>query len=615
MREVILYDRFFRKEDREVPYENTKAYVEDLFCVLDGLIQAAFAVSSKEDEKIDHLTSDVLKMAEQISVRRQKSSNCLIWMEELFSLTQFERFLLILSISIYKNPVYTSYYSSLLHNSNVMYPTKGVALILYGLVENPDDREKEGLIWDKNHLARFFLDLEQSRHSFADILCPVEGLPQYILYGGERYLFQEEFNQLIYPKQMNLLKERQQKVQEQLFRFYEKTDLGNRMVQINGKRGSGKKNIVGCFAWSIKKRVLFISTDQFFELSKQKSMDTLNKLYANAQIMDAIPCFLVDEKSSKELPYILTKAEQMFSFCIVLTEEGIKQVNAEIFKAYRLGQQSRLNQIATRIDASYTWEDLIVCASLKKQLTRLSGQIRFQEVVEEQWGFIEKLPYGKGISVMFGGPPGTGKTMAAQIMANELEMELYRIDLSMVYNKYIGETEKNISELFENAKNMNAILFFDEADALFAKRSDVKSSNDRNANGVTAHLLQKMEDYDGVVILATNLPQSLDDAFRRRIKFIIQFDYPDEALRLKLYQTILPKKAVCGEVLDFAYYARHFEMSGSSIKEVLVNAAYIAAEEGGGGIRNKHLIEAICQNYSKYGKVLTKEEFGYLSHL
>lgn len=200
-------------------------------------------------------------------------------------------------------------------------------------------------------------------------------------------------------------------------------------------------------------------------------------------------------------------------------------------------------------------------------------------MVGEEWGFFEKTSYGRGVSALFYGSPGTGKTMAVQIIAKELGLELYRVDLSKMVSKYIGETEKNISALFDIAKNMNVILFFDEADSLFAKRSEVKDSNDRNANAETAHLLQKMEEYEGMVILATNLVEQIDDAFRRRIKFMVPFRFPDVSTRTKLWHSLIPEKTPLDDSIDLDFFANQFELSESQIKEILWNAAYIAVSD------------------------------------
>ncbi|MBQ2706742.1 MAG: ATP-binding protein, partial [Clostridia bacterium] len=236
---------------------------------------------------------------------------------------------------------------------------------------------------------------------------------------------------------------------------------------------------------------------------------------------------------------------------------------------------------------------------------------RYRRIVGEEWGFRKKSPYGNGLCALFYGSPGTGKTMAVQVMANELGIDLYRIDLSQLVSKYIGETQKNISELFNRAKNINAMLFFDEADSMFAKRSEVKDANDRYANADTAFLLQKLEDYDGITVLATNYVNNIDDAFKRRIKFMVNFVFPAPDVRLALWKKIAPPTARFDEAIDFEFFAENFELTGSNIKEIFTNAAYIAASEGA-GIKNCHIVEAIKLNFSKYGKILADDDFGYL---
>lgn len=283
----------------------------------------------------------------------------------------------------------------------------------------------------------------------------------------------------------------------------------------------------------------------------------------------------------------------------------------EISLAVKQQSPNQLGQFAVLVPAVYTWEDLVVSPEQKHQMHLICSQLQYRNVVGEEWGFFKKTAYGRGICALFYGAPGTGKTMAVQVMANELGLDLYRVDLSQLVSKYIGETEKNISTLFKKAKNINALLFFDEADALFAKRSEVRDSHDRNANAETAHLLQKLEDYDGITILATNYINNIDDAFKRRIKFMVNFSFPEPEVRLQLWNTILPADTPCEEELDFEYYAEHFELSGSSIKEILTNAAFIAAAQHE-KLANRHVIEAVRLNFSKYGKVLTDHDFGYL---
>lgn len=312
--------------------------------------------------------------------------------------------------------------------------------------------------------------------------------------------------------------------------------------------------------------------------------------------------------------YILTPR----SIQDVLWDAGIRTVDRQegitredIRQAAERQSVSRLGTLAVKIHSHCTWEDLVIDREQRDQLEIICHHVKYQRVVGEDWGFYQKASYGHGLCVMFYGEPGTGKTMAAQVMANELGLELYRIDLSQMVSKYIGETEKNISNLFQRARNTNALLFFDEADSLFARRSEVRDSHDRNANTQTAHLLQKLEDYEGISILATNYINNIDEAFKRRIQFIVHFAFPVPEMRRKLWKTILPGELPLDEEIDFEFFATSFELSGSSIREVLTNAAFCAAAEKR-GLKNSDIITSIRLNYAKYGRTLTREDFGYL---
>ena len=312
--------------------------------------------------------------------------------------------------------------------------------------------------------------------------------------------------------------------------------------------------------------------------------------------------------------YILTPKAIMQSASLAKTlalSENESVSEKHITAAVKQNSNNPLGLYAQRINAVFTWDDLIIGDEQKSRMRMICDQVKYRSVVNEDWGFRKKSPYGRGLCALFYGSPGTGKTMAVQVMANELGLDLYRIDLSQLTSKYIGETQKNIAALFQKAKNINAMLFFDEADSMFAKRSEVKDSNDRYANADTAFLLQKLEDFEGIAILATNYVNNIDDAFKRRIKFMINFVFPTPEVRLSLWKKILPEAARCDEPLDFEFFADRFELSGSNIKEILTNAAFIAASEGS-GIRNSHIIEAVKLNYSKYGKILTNADFDYL---
>jgi AAA+ superfamily predicted ATPase len=269
----------------------------------------------------------------------------------------------------------------------------------------------------------------------------------------------------------------------------------------------------------------------------------------------------------------------------------------------------RLGEKAVRLEPKFAWDDLILPDDTKSLLRQACNRLLYRNVVFGDWGFERKFAYGKGISMLFTGPPGTGKTMSAMVMAREMDAELYRIDLSRMVSKYIGETEKNLSEIFDEAQLSGAILFFDEADALFGKRSEVKDAHDKYANMETSYLLQKMEEYDGLTILATNFAQNLDEAFTRRIQFIVRYPFPDPAQREQLWRSTFPNESPVVHDIDFEYLSRTFDLAGGPIKNVVLTAAFLAAEEGV-PIGMKHMIESIKQEYKKTGKVLLKDRLG-----
>lgn len=294
-------------------------------------------------------------------------------------------------------------------------------------------------------------------------------------------------------------------------------------------------------------------------------------------------------------------------------EEG--EVSAELlYQACQQRISHRLGERASRVNAAYTWDDLVLEDSAKELLRQACGQVTYRGRVYEQWGFQDKVAYGRGVSLLFAGPPGTGKTMAAQVLARELNLELYKVDLSGVLSKYIGETQKNLREIFDEVKKSRSILFFDEADVLFGKRVDVSDARDISANAQTAYLLQKMEEYDGITILATNLMQNFDDAYKRRMKYIIRFTFPQKEQRVLLWEKVFPRQMPLQKDIDIAYLADNFELSGASIKNIALNAAFIAAsrQETTG---MEHIVTALQQEYEKSGKILGKAElkeyYGY----
>jgi SpoVK/Ycf46/Vps4 family AAA+-type ATPase len=267
-----------------------------------------------------------------------------------------------------------------------------------------------------------------------------------------------------------------------------------------------------------------------------------------------------------------------------------------------------LRRLAQKISTHHDWPALVLPSHALRQLRDVCSAEKYRQVVYAQWGFDQRLIMGKGLNTLFCGASGTGKTMAAGILARELGLDLYKIDLSIVVSKYIGETEKQLSQIFREAASSNAILFFDEADALFGKRSEVKDAHDRYANVEVAYLLQKMEEYEGIVILATNFRKNMDDAFTRRMHHIVEFPFPDAEYRERIWKNIIPSRAPLAGDVDFGFLARQFELAGGNIRNVAVAAAFLAAEEGS-PMRMEHFIVATARELQKVGKLPSRSEF------
>ncbi len=288
-------------------------------------------------------------------------------------------------------------------------------------------------------------------------------------------------------------------------------------------------------------------------------------------------------------------------------QQGRSLHNDDLLAAARAHSSPRLAGLARHITPRYTWSDLILPQDQVAMLHELVATIRGRPRVLEEWGLGRKLAASRGVTILFSGQPGTGKTMAAEVIAAELGLDLYKIDLSSVVSKYIGETEKNLERIFNEAESSNAILFFDEADALFGKRSEVHDAHDRYANIEISYLLQRMEAYDGVTILATNLGANLDEAFTRRLQFAVDFPFPDEADRLRIWQTLFPAGVPTHSELDLALLARRFELAGGNIRNILVSATYLAAADGG-YMTMEHLLHGTRRELQKMGRLVDAAE-------
>ncbi len=258
-----------------------------------------------------------------------------------------------------------------------------------------------------------------------------------------------------------------------------------------------------------------------------------------------------------------------------------------------------------RIESDYTWDDLVLPDSILIQIKSIVMQLKHRFTVIEEWGFGRKSSRGLGVAALFYGPSGTGKTLAAEVLAKHLNLDLYKIDLSSVVSKYIGETEKNLARVFDTAIRANAILLFDEADALFGRRTEIKDAHDRYANIEVSYLLQRMENFSGLSILTTNLRENIDDAFARRIKFSISFPFPDQTLRRQIWKRIIPKEMPVSHI-DYAKLAQ-LRICGGNIKNVALHCAYIAADSGQ-PLNMDHVLRAARIEYAKLERPVTETE-------
>lgn len=285
----------------------------------------------------------------------------------------------------------------------------------------------------------------------------------------------------------------------------------------------------------------------------------------------------------------------------VLTEEAA----ARIVEGYE-EQETGLFGVS-ELATNRRLEDLCLPEEHHRRLVKVCAMLKERDKVMREWGFADKYSYGNGISLLFYGAPGTGKTMAAQAIAGELGMPLYRVDLSQLISKYIGETQKNIGRVFEQAGQLKGILLFDEADALFARRNEVNDAQDKYSNAETAYLLQRIEEWDGISILATNLLQNFDEAFRRRITYMLNFPMPDEKVRTRLWQKVFPEQAGVSEDMDAAVLAENFELSGAAIRNAALQGAYLAAAEGT-DICMRHVLGGIANEYRKLNRSMKPEQ-------
>ncbi|MFE6775592.1 ATP-binding protein [Streptomyces sp. NPDC057702] len=311
-------------------------------------------------------------------------------------------------------------------------------------------------------------------------------------------------------------------------------------------------------------------------------------------------------------PFLLTPAQvaqAARSAAQVATLNGGEVQADDVRAGARAQNAAGLDRLARRIEPAVTWNDLVLPTDPLAQLRELAARARHRDRVLGEWGMRPGGGRGRGVAALFAGDSGTGKTMSAEVIAADLGLDLYTVDLATVIDKYVGETEKNLERIFSEAAGINGVLLFDEADAIFGKRSEVKDAHDRYANVESAYLLQRMESFDGLAILSTNLRANLDDAFTRRLDLVVDFPMPDAEQRRVLWERCLGPLLPRAEGLDLDFCAESFELAGGNIRSVAVTAAYLAAESGG-PVRMEDLIHAVQREYQKLGRLTLASEFG-----
>lgn len=295
-----------------------------------------------------------------------------------------------------------------------------------------------------------------------------------------------------------------------------------------------------------------------------------------------------------EIPGLIYAAEQ--------AEESFPQA---IWQSAREASRRKLDDLAQRLHSQVSWDDIVLPDPTLSVLKEVVANVRNRSKVLGEWGFGDRNSRGLGVAALFHGPSGTGKTLAAEVLAKELGLDLFRIDLASIVSKYIGETEKNLRRIFDAAERCGAVLLFDEADALFGKRTEVKDSHDRYANIEVGYLLQRMESYRGIAILTTNMKEAFDPAFLRRIRFVVEFPFPGEAEREKIWRRCIPARAPLHEVA-MDRLAR-LSVPGGNIRNISLSAAFLASEEGC-AIEMRHFLVAARSEYSKIERPLTDSE-------
>ena len=638
----LLYTAFLLKKEKDFENLPMRGLV-----ITEGEVDQAFA-QMHASLKIPEDAMELLVQNErEIRDIEKKAGDSLpvFVLCQTFLLTGLERLALILSAAPFFNRKYEKIYGYLQDRVDVLEPTRGLCVSLAELLTDDIEEEIAVFLSDRGNL-HFMLEVSGGEQKGLASVCRLKPRVIDFLYGSLELSERLKSRSVIFnPLEKLAPMEIREDYLERLCRLWdhlltEKHDNGmelSYMILLYGRNGIGKQFLLKHLAAKKNLRLLFFDISELMYEKEDVLEKVLEELFVESMLQQAqivlTGAELVQEseeesheKRQDRRKEIFSWIEKHFSLFFLLAEEKEEQTGdfpgqtvsmegqdhisqEHIRQAVKQNQQNQLGSYATLINSCFLWEDLILGEEQKAQMRMVCDQMRYRAVVGEQWGFHKKTPYGRGLSVLFYGPPGTGKTMAAQVMASELCLDLYRIELPAVVSKYIGETEKNLEEIFEQAKKSQVILLFDEADVLFSKRTEVRDSNDKYSNMEAAFLLQKMEEYEGITVLATNFLQNFDEAFKRRMKFIIDFPFPDIAQRLQIWKQVFPKETPIEEELDYEFLAQSFELSGSNIKNVALHAAFLAAAENC-RVGMRQIVAGVRNEFIKSGKTLTKEQLG-----
>ena len=638
----LLYTAFLLKKEKDFENLPMRGLV-----ITEGEVDQAFA-QMHASLKIPEDAMELLVQNErEIRDIEKKAGDSLPFFVlcQTFLLTGLERLALILSAAPFFNRKYEKIYGYLQDRVDVLEPTRGLCVSLAELLTDDIEEEIAVFLSDRGNL-HFMLEVSGGEQKGLASVCRLKPRVIDFLYGSLELSERLKSRSVIFnPLEKLAPMEIREDYLERLCRLWdhlltEKHDNGmelSYMILLYGRNCIGKQFLLKHLAAKKNLRLLFFDISELMYEKEDVLEKVLEELFVESMLQQAqivlTGAELVQEseeesheKRQDRRKEIFSWIEKHFSLFFLLAEEKEEQTGdfpgqtvsmegqdhisqEHIRQAVKQNQQNQLGSYATLINSCFLWEDLILGEEQKAQMRMVCDQMRYRAVVGEQWGFHKKTPYGRGLSVLFYGPPGTGKTMAAQVMASELCLDLYRIELPAVVSKYIGETEKNLEEIFEQAKKSQVILLFDEADVLFSKRTEVRDSNDKYSNMEAAFLLQKMEEYEGITVLATNFLQNFDEAFKRRMKFIIDFPFPDIAQRLQIWKQVFPKETPIEEELDYEFLAQSFELSGSNIKNVALHAAFLAAAENC-RVGMRQIVAGVRNEFIKSGKTLTKEQLG-----